>query len=187
MKGAADSKQGVSTWLTISILLFTCSGLIKRDKAAWGRLLAPRSPALLLDYLKQAQPQSQPLKTFFKPPPFKLVHSVLRLSDPHPSILCSSAFSFSASSLTWRLYQFFTSCSALDPSVPRHYGLRLWDSHSHTPSPRSPKPRWATLSLPLFAGRENSGFVHISRTFPRGWPEAHSLTTTLYWHLISYL
>lgn len=84
------------------------------------------------------------------------------------------------------VYQFFPSCSALDPSVSRHYGLRLWDSHSHTPRPRSPKPRWATLSLPLFAGRENSGFVHISRTFPRGWPEAHSLTTTLYWHLISY-
>ena len=64
------------------------------------KLVAPCSPALLPDYLKQAQTQSEPLKPFFKPPPCKLVCSVLLLSDPHPSILCSSAFSFSASSLT---------------------------------------------------------------------------------------
>ena len=83
------------------------------------------------------------------------------------------------------VYQFFTSYSTLDPRVPWHHGLQLWDSHSHTPSPRSPKPRWATLSLPLFAGRENSGFVPISRTFPQRWPEDHSLTTILYWHLIT--
>lgn len=104
-------------------------------------MLAPRSPALLLDYPKQAQPQSQPLKTFFKPPPFKLVYSVLLLSDPHPSILCSSAFSFSASSLTCRLYQFTSSFLPVPPLTPVSHGIMACDFGTVTPTHPAPGPQ----------------------------------------------
>lgn len=192
MKGAADSKQGVSSWLTVPIPLFNCFWLTEREEGS-RKLVAPCSPALLPDYLKQAQTQSQPLKPFFKPPPFKLVWSVLLLSDPHPSILCSSAFSFSASSLTRWLYQFTSSLLPVLPLTPVSHGIMPCDFGTVTPTqpapgPRSPDEQSPTshpLSLPLFAGREKSGFVHISRTFSQRWPEDHSLAITLYWQLIS--
>ena len=126
------------------------------------KLVAPCSPALLPDYLKQAQTQSEPLKPFFKPPPCKLVCSVLLLSDPHPSILCSSAFSFSASSLTWWLYSLPVLYSLFCPwpqcptaSCPATLGQSLPHTQPQVPEvqmSRAPPPTHCPCHC-LLAGR----------------------------------
>lgn len=191
MKGAADLKQGVSSWLTISILLFKCFWLIKRGRLEEAcSTLQSSTPACLSEAGSDTITAS---KAFFQAPTFQtcLFSFAVVRSTPINSlqlrvfILCQLPYMTALP-----VYQFSTSCSALDPSVPWHHALRLWDSHSHTPSPRSPKSRWAEPHVPptvhaMFAGREKSGFVHIRRTFSQGWPEDHSLTTTLSWHLIS--
>lgn len=87
------------------------------------------------------------------------------LSDPHPTILSSSPFSFSASSLSWGPYRFpYFPRSILDPSVPWLHVLQARDSCSYAHSQSSRKPSLSQAPRPAcWAGEP--GAVCVTGTF----------------------
>lgn len=141
-------KSGVFSWLVILTLLVRPFWLMEREESR-RKHTDPGSPGQTVNH-SLTRPDSaavaQPLTQFSELPPPKPAPSVL-LSDPHPSILSSSPFSFSASFLNWRLHFLVHSW----PQCPR---IVILTQPGPVPgSPASAEPQTASCS----AGKRRLG------------------------------